>query len=164
MFIGVKFGLYPPVIYILFFTVAALARKVPFAILGVALVGAQLLLTGMKRLVESLMTKFLYPPATYMSDAVLLLIAPVAEPYLAMKDGHNQYAPMQGLIGLRERIAQKMSDRYTAVYNPETEITITAGGTQAIYTAIAAVVHEGDEVIILSAVNNALANVSAPPI
>ena len=66
----------------------------------------------------------------------------------AMKDGHNQYAPMQGLIGLRERIAQKMSDRYTAVYNPETEITITAGGTQAIYTAIAAVVHEGDEVII----------------
>ena len=66
----------------------------------------------------------------------------------AMKEGHNQYAPMQGLMSLRERIAQKMSDRYTAVYDPESEITITAGGTQAIFTAIAAVVHEGDEVII----------------
>lgn len=66
----------------------------------------------------------------------------------AMKDGYNQYAPMQGLMSLRERIAQKMSDRYSTVYNPETEITITAGGTQAIYSAIAAVVHEGDEVIV----------------
>lgn len=66
----------------------------------------------------------------------------------AMRDGYNQYAPMQGLMSLREVIAEKMQDRYSAIYNPEKEITITAGGTQAIYTAIASVVGEGDEVII----------------
>jgi methionine transaminase len=66
----------------------------------------------------------------------------------AMKSGFNQYAPMQGVMALRERIAEKMQERYSAVYNPEKEITITAGGTQAIYTAIAAVVQEGDEVIV----------------
>lgn len=66
----------------------------------------------------------------------------------AMQLGHNQYAPMPGLMSLRERTAEKMQLRYTAVYNPDTEITITAGGTQALYTAIAALVHEGDEVII----------------
>ena len=66
----------------------------------------------------------------------------------AMKEGHNQYAPMQGIMSLREVIAEKMESRFSAIYNPEKEITITAGGTQAIYTAIAAVVGEGDEVIV----------------
>ena len=60
----------------------------------------------------------------------------------------NQYAPMPGIMPLREEIAAKIEARFSAKYNPETEITITAGGTQAIYTAIASVVREGDEVII----------------
>jgi len=65
-----------------------------------------------------------------------------------MKKGMNQYAPMPGIMPLREEIAAKIEARFSAKYNPETEITVTAGGTQAIYTAIAAVVREGDEVII----------------
>src|ERR1700712_2863314 len=66
----------------------------------------------------------------------------------AMKSGHNQYAPMPGVLALREQIAQKTEKLYGAVYNPDTEITITAGGTQAIFTAIATVIHPNDEVII----------------
>lgn len=66
----------------------------------------------------------------------------------AMKAGHNQYAPMPGIIALRERISGKMQDLYSCYYNPETEVTITAGGTQALYTAISAFVSEGDEVIV----------------
>jgi len=66
----------------------------------------------------------------------------------AMNDGHNQYAPMAGVMSLRERIAEKTEKLYGAIYNPETEITITAGGTQAIFTAISAVIHPNDEVII----------------
>jgi len=66
----------------------------------------------------------------------------------AMKDGQNQYAPMAGLPVLRELIAQKMERFYQANYDPETEITITAGGTQAIFTTLAAVINPGDEVII----------------
>jgi methionine aminotransferase len=67
----------------------------------------------------------------------------------AMRAGYNQYAPMPGLPVLRERIAEKMENAYSTVYNPDTEITITAGGTQALYTAINAFVNEGDEVIVL---------------
>lgn len=66
----------------------------------------------------------------------------------AMKSGHNQYAPMAGNIQLREHISEKVERLYKANYNPETEITITAGGTQAIFTALSAVIHPGDEVII----------------
>src|ERR1700733_13769096 len=66
-----------------------------------------------------------------------------------MQKGMNQYAPMQGILPLREVIAQKMEELYSAKYNPETEINITSGGTQAIYAAIAAIVQEGDEVIVL---------------
>ena len=66
----------------------------------------------------------------------------------AMKSGHNQYAPMPGVMALREQIAQKTEKLYGAVYNPDTEITITAGGTQAIFTAITAVINPNDEVII----------------
>ncbi len=65
-----------------------------------------------------------------------------------MKKGMNQYAPMQGIMPLREIIAQKMEELYKAKYSPDKEINITAGGTEAIYSAITAVVHEGDEVII----------------
>jgi len=66
----------------------------------------------------------------------------------AMKNGHNQYAPMAGVMALREQIAYKTEKLYGAKYNPGTEITITAGGTQAIFTAISAVIHPNDEVII----------------
>jgi len=66
----------------------------------------------------------------------------------AMKNGHNQYAPMPGLMALREQIAQKTEKLYGAIYNPDTEITITAGGTEAIYTAITAIINPNDEVII----------------
>ncbi|MCS6991431.1 MAG: methionine aminotransferase [Chitinophagales bacterium] len=65
-----------------------------------------------------------------------------------MKLGMNQYAPMPGVLRLRERIAEKVERLYGCRYDPETEITLTAGGTQALYTAIAAIVQEGDEVII----------------
>jgi methionine aminotransferase len=66
----------------------------------------------------------------------------------AMKNGHNQYAPMPGVMALREEIAKKTEKLYGAVYNPDTEITITAGGTQAIFTAITAIINPNDEVII----------------
>lgn len=66
-----------------------------------------------------------------------------------MKEGHNQYAPMPGVMKLREQIALKTQAIYSATYNPETEITITPGGTHALYAAISAFVHEGDEVIII---------------
>jgi len=65
-----------------------------------------------------------------------------------MAAGHNQYAPMPGVLLLRERIAYKTNVLYGAVYNPETDITITAGATQALFTAITAFVREGDEVIV----------------
>ncbi|NLF42593.1 MAG: methionine aminotransferase [Bacteroidales bacterium] len=65
-----------------------------------------------------------------------------------MKQGHNQYAPMPGLISLREMISEKTESLYSAYYNPETEITVTAGATQAIFSAIMSFVREGDEVIV----------------
>jgi methionine aminotransferase len=66
----------------------------------------------------------------------------------AMRNGHNQYAPMPGLPKLREAIAEKIYNTYQLRYSPDEEITITAGATQALFTAIAAFVGEGDEVII----------------
>jgi methionine aminotransferase len=67
-----------------------------------------------------------------------------------MKDGFNQYAPMQGSLGLRERISEKIQTLHGKTYSPSTEITVTAGATQAIFTAIAATIHKGDEVIIFT--------------
>ena len=67
----------------------------------------------------------------------------------AMRRGLNQYPPMPGVPALRERIAGKIETLYGRRYDPEREITITAGATQAILTAILAVVHPGDEVIVL---------------
>ena len=65
-----------------------------------------------------------------------------------MKKGMNQYAPMPGIMPLREAVSKKIEEDYGKNYHPETEITITAGGTQALYTAISALVREGDEVIV----------------
>ncbi len=65
-----------------------------------------------------------------------------------MNSGFNQYAPMQGVIQLRERVAEIIETCYDNIYSPETEITITAGATQGIYTAIAAFINKGDEVIV----------------
>src|SRR6266850_1963653 len=67
----------------------------------------------------------------------------------AMRRGFNQYPPMTGVPALREAVAAKMETLYGHRYDPGTEITITAGATQAILTAILAVVHPGDEVIVL---------------
>ena len=66
----------------------------------------------------------------------------------SMLKGFNQYAPMAGVMSLREVIAEKTEELYSCKYNPETEITVTAGATQAIYTAIASIIREDDEVII----------------
>jgi methionine transaminase len=67
----------------------------------------------------------------------------------AMKDGHNQYAPMPGWMPLREAIAQKIGFLYGAAPHPATDITITPGGTYAIYTALTSILEPGDEVIVL---------------
>jgi len=67
--------------------------------------------------------------------------------YKAMIDGNNQYAPMPGIYSLREQIAKKMDRLYGVEYHPESEITITAGATQAIFTILATVIEKDDEVI-----------------
>jgi len=64
-------------------------------------------------------------------------------------DGRNQYAPMAGVLRLREQIALKTERLYGHSVDPETELTITSGGTEALFAAIAAVVRAGDEVIVL---------------
>lgn len=69
--------------------------------------------------------------------------------HAAIKVGHNQYAPMAGIMPLREAIAAKAERLYGHAYDAESEVTITAGATQAIFTIIAAMVHQGDEVIII---------------
>lgn len=66
-----------------------------------------------------------------------------------MKKGFNQYAPMPGLLSLREKIAEKTQFLYSAKYNPETEITIVPGATHGIFAVISAMVREGDEVIVI---------------
>ena len=65
-----------------------------------------------------------------------------------MKKGRNQYAPMQGVPELREAISQKIKETYNILYNPITEITVTAGATEALFSAITAFIRESDEVII----------------
>ncbi|HWH82665.1 MAG TPA: pyridoxal phosphate-dependent aminotransferase [Burkholderiaceae bacterium] len=67
----------------------------------------------------------------------------------AMRAGLNQYPPMAGVPALREAVAAKIAALYGHAYDPGREITITAGATQAIITAILALVHPGDEVIVL---------------
>ncbi|KGF82009.1 aminotransferase [Massilia sp. JS1662] len=67
----------------------------------------------------------------------------------AMRAGHNQYAPMTGLPVLREAIAAKLAALYGHAYDANAEITVTAGATQGIITAILCAVHPGDEVIVI---------------
>ena len=67
-----------------------------------------------------------------------------------IKNGYNQYAPMAGISELRSALSKKINKLYGRKYDPETEITITAGATQAIFTAISAIVSKGDEVIIFT--------------
>ncbi len=66
----------------------------------------------------------------------------------AMLSGHNQYAHMNGLFLLRENISAKVEKLYNNYINPETQITITPGGTYAIYTALTSILQPGDEVIV----------------
>jgi methionine aminotransferase len=85
----------------------------------------------------------------------------------AMEQGHNQYAPMPGIMPLREAIAQKIARSYGTRVHPDREITITPGGTYAIFTAIATCIQPGDEVIIFepaydSYVPNVLVNGGIP--
>lgn len=69
--------------------------------------------------------------------------------YQYMKEGYNQYAPMAGVPALREILSHKIDRLFNFKPEPATEITVTAGAAQGLFTAIAAFVHPGDEVIIL---------------
>ncbi|MET0300735.1 MAG: methionine aminotransferase [Flavitalea sp.] len=85
----------------------------------------------------------------------------------AMRDGYNQYAPMPGWMPLREAIAEKNAFLYGSKIDPGSEITITPGGTYAIYTALTTILEPGDEVIVLepsydSYVPNILVNGAKP--
>lgn len=66
----------------------------------------------------------------------------------AMKNDFNQYSPMPGWLPLREAIAQKVEFLYKTSINPDTEITITPGGTYAIYSSLTTILQPGDEVIV----------------
>ncbi len=73
------------------------------------------------------------------------LIALVTE---EMKKGNNQYTHMNGYIPLREAIAEKVDFLYNTSIDPDTEITVTPGGTYALYTALTTILQPGDEVIV----------------
>jgi methionine aminotransferase len=77
-----------------------------------------------------------------MPEALVELVAK------AMRDGYNQYLPMQGYLPLREAIADKANMLYSTNIDPAEEITITPGGTYALYTAMSSLLHPGDEVIV----------------
>ena len=77
-----------------------------------------------------------------MSEALINLVSK------AMKSGNNQYVHMNGLPALRESLAEKITDLYATTINADTEITITPGGTYAIYTALTSLLQPGDEVIV----------------
>jgi methionine aminotransferase len=77
------------------------------------------------------------------SDELIELI------YKNMREGHNQYAPMPGAPALKQSIARVVTETYNRPTDPDGDIIITAGGTEALYSAITAFVREGDEVIIL---------------
>lgn len=77
-----------------------------------------------------------------MSEELVSLVAQ------AMRDGHNQYAHMNGLVSLREVLAAKITSLYGTAVSPDTQITVTPGGTYAIYTALTTILRPGDEVIV----------------
>ena len=66
----------------------------------------------------------------------------------AMRDGHNQYAPMPGVLALREAVAAKVEQCYGARYDPGTEVLVTSGATAGLYATLTAFVHPGDEVLL----------------
>ncbi|THF63057.1 pyridoxal phosphate-dependent aminotransferase [Pseudothauera nasutitermitis] len=74
-----------------------------------------------------------------------------------MRAGANQYPPMAGVPALREAIARKVEALYGTAYDVDSEITVTAGATQALFTAVAALVHPGDEVIVFEPVYDSYA-------
>ena len=82
-------------------------------------------------------------PDFMMSEELIELV------YKSMLKGNNQYVHMNGLPLLREKLAGKVENLYGTVINPDKEITITPGGTYAIYTAFTAILHPGDEVIVI---------------
>jgi methionine aminotransferase len=65
-----------------------------------------------------------------------------------MREGHNQYAPMPGVMALREALAAKIERLYGRRYDPVTEITVTTGATEGLFVALTAFVHPGDEVLL----------------
>ena len=65
-----------------------------------------------------------------------------------MREGHNQYAPMPGTMSLREALASKIERLYGHRYDPAAEITVTSGATEALFAALTALVHPGDEVLL----------------
>ena len=67
----------------------------------------------------------------------------------AMREGHNQYAPMTGIPRLREQIALKTEHLYGRRVSPDTEVTVTSGATEALFAAIACCIRRGDEVVLL---------------
>lgn len=69
--------------------------------------------------------------------------------YQFMREGHNQYAPMPGAVPLKQAIAKVVVDTYARPTDPDAEVIVTAGGTEALYSAIAAFIRPGDEVIVL---------------
>jgi methionine aminotransferase len=77
-----------------------------------------------------------------MSEELIELVAK------AMREQHNQYAPMAGWLPLREAIAEKISYLYQSIVHPDTDITITPGGTYALYTSFTTILQPGDEVIV----------------
>ena len=81
-------------------------------------------------------------PDYNMSEELISLVNQV------MQKGFNQYVPMQGYLPLRESLAEKVEYLYKTKINPDTQITITPGGTYAIYTALTTILQPGDEVII----------------
>ena len=65
-----------------------------------------------------------------------------------MREGHNQYAPMPGVLALREALSMKIERLYGRRYDPVTEITVTTGATEGLFAALTALVHPGDEVLL----------------
>ncbi len=78
-------------------------------------------------------------------DCDPVLIEAVAR---AMREGHNQYAPMPGILRLREALSRKIERLYGRRYDPATEITVTSGATEGIFATLTALVHPGDEVLL----------------
>ena len=97
---------------------------------------------------------------------------PDYDPPLALKErlnwhvnnGHNQYAPLAGIVALRQQCAWKIREYYDRDIDWDTEVTITPGATEAIYCAITAIVQPGDEVIMLIRFTTATIQLCGSPV